>query len=235
MDIIDELNVLEVLDSTHRHVGTGQSGRAVLTNLYNAALPLIRYEMGDYLVCGAPNFASPTKTIKEISGRTSDALPVTLRDGGEGAISPLVLASFYVPRLEKIQFVSLRKDRVRIDYVGAENLDRSIQIEFQRLLDCTAAARTTFEVCRAASIDPDPQTGKHRFVVIPRRPTSVAHVPEEKRHRDHGPRARASCFFDAGDRKSPTAVAVRAARAGRYSQAAAGTRKYFETMLSSFG
>jgi amino acid adenylation domain-containing protein len=179
MNIIDELNILEILDSAHRQVGTNGSGRAVLTNLYNATLPLIRYEMGDNLVCGAANLASPIKTIKEIAGRATDVLPVTLRDGGEGAISPLVLAAFYVPRLEKVQFVSLREDRVRINYVSAENLDRSIQIEFQRLLDCTAAARTTFEVCRAASIDPDPHTGKHCFVVLPCRPTSVAHVPKK--------------------------------------------------------
>ena len=179
MNIIDELNILEILDSANRQVGANRSGRAVLTNLYNATLPLIRYEMGDNLVCGAANAASPIKTIKEIAGRANDALPVTLRDGGEGAISPLVLASFYLPRLEKVQFVSLRKDRVRINYVSAENLDRSIQNEFQRLLDRTAAARTTFEVCRAASIEPDPHTGKHCFVVLPGRPTSVAHVPEK--------------------------------------------------------
>ncbi|MGH7927379.1 MAG: hypothetical protein ACREQV_06265, partial [Candidatus Binatia bacterium] len=136
MNIIDELNILEILDSNNRQVGTGQSGRAVLTNFYNATLPLMRFEMGDYLVCGAPNLVSPIKTIKEISGRLVDALPVTLGNGSEDAIPPLVLASFYVyiPRLEKMQFVSLREDQVRINYVSAENLDGSIQSEFQRLL-----------------------------------------------------------------------------------------------------
>ena len=130
--------------------------------------------MGDNLVCGAANLASPLKTIKEISGRVTDALPVTLRDGGAGAISPLVLASFYVARLEKVQFVSLRKDRVRIIYVSTENLDRSIENEFQWFLDRQDATRTTFEVCRAASIDPDPHTGKYRFVVVARGPVSAS-------------------------------------------------------------
>ena len=180
MSVIDELNILEVLDEADHQVGTDGSGRAVLTNLYSATLPLIRYELGDNLVCGAGKLASPIKTIKEIAGRATDALPVTLRDGGEGAISPLALASFYVPRLEQIQFVSLRKDRVRIVYVGTENLDGPIQKEFQRLLDLQGAARTTFELCRAASIDPDPQTGKCRFVVVPRGSVSEAAVREEK-------------------------------------------------------
>ena len=59
--------------------------------------------------------------------------------------------------------------RVRINYVSAEGLEDSIHHEFQRLLDRTGAARTTFEVCRAASIDPDPHTGKHCLVVVQRR------------------------------------------------------------------
>ena len=69
MSMIDELNILEVLDAANHQVGTSGSGRAVLTNLYSATLPLIRYEMGDNLVCGAANLASPMKTIKEITGR----------------------------------------------------------------------------------------------------------------------------------------------------------------------
>jgi amino acid adenylation domain-containing protein len=166
MQIIDELNILEILDSDNRQVGVGQSGRAILTNLYNSTLPLIRYEMRDCLVCGAPNLASPIKTIKEIAGRTSDALPVRLRDGSEGAISQIVLALFYVPHLEKVKFVSLAQDRVQILYVSAENLDRAVQVEFQRFLNRLGATRTTFEVCRVASIDPDPHTGKHSFHVV---------------------------------------------------------------------
>jgi amino acid adenylation domain-containing protein len=179
MNIIDELNILEILDSDSRQVGIGQSGRAVLTNLYNATLPLIRYEMGDYLVCGAPNFASPIKTIKEISGRTTAALPVRLRDGSEGRISQIVLALFYVPHLEKVQFVSLRQDRVQIRYVSAENLDRSVQNEFQRFLDRLGATRTTFEVCRVARIDPDSHTGKYSFVVVPELAGFAASLPQK--------------------------------------------------------
>ncbi len=165
MNILDELNILEILDAANRPVATGASGRAVLTNLYNPTLPLIRYELGDDLVGGAPNLASPVKTIREITGRTADALPVILRDGSEGAISAIVLALFHVPRLEQVQFVSLAPDRAQVNYVSAENLDHRVQEEFQKLLDCVGAARTTFAVCRVARIAPDPNTGKCSFVV----------------------------------------------------------------------
>ena len=146
--------------------GANQGGRAVLTNLYNLTLPVIRYELGDHLLCGAANLSSPLKTIKDIGGRVMEALPIMLRDGSEGKIDAHVLSGFYVFGLENIQFVSLRPDLLRIVYVSAENLDAAIRQEFQRLLDRKGAARTTFEVRRASQIAVDPQTGKFRLVII---------------------------------------------------------------------
>ena len=166
MSVIDELNIVEILDETNHPVGANQGGRAVVTNLYNSTLPVIRYELGDYLLCGAANLSSPLKTIKDIGGRVLEALPIMLRDGREGKIDAHVLSGFYVFGLEKIQFVSLRPDRLRIIYVSAENLDAAVRHEFQRLLDRKGAASTTFEVCRASHIAADPQTGKYRLVII---------------------------------------------------------------------
>ena len=118
MSVIDELNILEILDQANRPVGPNQGGRAVLTNLYNLTLPVIRYELGDHLLCGAANLSSPLKTIKDIGGRVIDALPIMLRDGSEGTIDAHVLNGFYVFGLENIQFVSLRPDLLRIVYVS---------------------------------------------------------------------------------------------------------------------
>ncbi|HMF49151.1 MAG TPA: amino acid adenylation domain-containing protein [Candidatus Saccharimonadales bacterium] len=166
MNVIDELNILEILDEANRSVEANQSGRALLTNLYNSTLPVIRYELGDYLLCGAANLVSPLKTIKDIGGRVMDALPIMLRDGSEGKVDAYALSGFYVFGLEKIQFVSLRPDHLRIIYVSAENLDAAVRHEFQRLLDRVGGANTTFEVCRASHIAADPQTGKYRLVII---------------------------------------------------------------------
>jgi amino acid adenylation domain-containing protein len=166
MSVIDELNILEILDEANRPVRANQGGRAVLTNLYNWTLPVIRYELGDYLLCGAANLYSPLKTIKDIGGRVMEALPIMLRDGSEGKMEAFVLNGFYVLGLENIQFVLLRPNLLRIVYVSAENLDAAIRREFQRLLDRKGAARTTFEVRRASQIAVDPQTGKFRLVII---------------------------------------------------------------------
>lgn len=45
-----DLLVCEVLDDKDRPVGAGEMGRVVLTSLYNYAMPLIRYDLGDFAV-----------------------------------------------------------------------------------------------------------------------------------------------------------------------------------------
>jgi amino acid adenylation domain-containing protein len=166
MRVIDELNLLEVLDDGHRPVTTDGTGRAVLTNLYNTTLPLIRYELGDVLECGPGTPDSPLKTIKSIAGRVIEALPVALSDGRRGRIEGHALSAFHVLGLARVQFVSERLDRVRIVYAGSEHLDEAIRMRFQELLERNGAAATTFEVQRATAIPADPRTGKHRLVVV---------------------------------------------------------------------
>jgi phenylacetate-CoA ligase len=46
--------VVEVLDDDSRPCGPGQLGRVVVTPLHNFAMPLIRYDIGDYAEVGAP-------------------------------------------------------------------------------------------------------------------------------------------------------------------------------------
>jgi phenylacetate-CoA ligase len=46
--------LLEVLDNQNRPCQPGQVGRVVVTDLHNFAMPLIRYEVGDYAEVGEP-------------------------------------------------------------------------------------------------------------------------------------------------------------------------------------
>ena len=62
--------VLEILDDDDRPAGPGDMGRIVVTPLFNRAMPLIRYETGDYAVLAESNECprSPL-AIKSIVGR----------------------------------------------------------------------------------------------------------------------------------------------------------------------
>lgn len=52
--IVSENNLLEVLRDDGTPCEPGESGRVVVTNLHNFAMPLIRYELGDYAELGPP-------------------------------------------------------------------------------------------------------------------------------------------------------------------------------------
>lgn len=62
---------VEILDDTNRAVPHGQTGRIVITSLYNKAHPMIRYDLGDTGVLSkASTFKKPI--LEKLVGRTND-------------------------------------------------------------------------------------------------------------------------------------------------------------------
>ncbi len=62
---------IEILDENYKLVPHGQSGKIIITSLYNKAHPLIRYEVGDIGIL-AKNSTFKTPILKELIGRTND-------------------------------------------------------------------------------------------------------------------------------------------------------------------
>ena len=164
MRVLDDLNIVEVLDEQDQPVGPGKEGRVVLTNLYNYTLPILRYELGDYVVKGPEPCDAPYSTLLDIRGRVNDALPVILSSGALASIHPIVLTGFFVPSVERLQFVSQGPEHVRIDYVGPPDIDADILRRFQRVLAAKDAAGTAVTVRNVPAIESDPKTGKLRLV-----------------------------------------------------------------------
>ncbi len=166
MVVLDDLNIVEVLDEDNRPVEAEAQGRAVVTNLYNYTLPILRYELGDHVVLGMEQSDLGVPTIRDIVGRATRALPVLLKDGSLGVISHHVLGEFYVPGVERFQFVSKSSNHVQVHYVGRADLDSSVRNRFQAILDIKGATQTTFEVLRRDYIANDLLTGKFAVVKI---------------------------------------------------------------------
>ena len=167
MTVMDDLNILEILDEENRPVEPGNEGRVVITNLYNYTLPILRYELGDYVTKGNRPRASGFSSIQGIRpGKAHDSLPIVLDDGARDTISPSGLTSFYAAGLERAQFISRRPDRIQIDYVAKHDIDDAVRREFQRILDMKGASRVAFELRQVSSIASDPETGKVRLVVL---------------------------------------------------------------------
>ena len=184
MTVLDDLNVLEVLDERDQPVAPEQEGRVVLTNLYNVVLPILRYELGDYVRRGTPAPDAPFTTLREIRGRVHDALPVVLADGQRDTIHPLVL-DIQVPTVDKVQYVSVGPDHIRIDYVAPQDMEAAVRQQFDYILREKSATRTIVDVRRVSSIANDPKTGKFRLVRFegwaprsaPSSPSRASHVP----------------------------------------------------------
>ncbi len=73
---VQEENVLpEVLDGQGRPCAPGETGRVVVTALHKFAMPLIRYDIGDYAIVGEPcSCGRGLGVIREILGRTRNMM-----------------------------------------------------------------------------------------------------------------------------------------------------------------
>lgn len=104
--------LVEVLDADDRPCAPGEIGRVVVTALHNFALPLIRYEIGDYAEVGAPcPCGRGLPVLTRILGRSRNML--TLPDGsrhwprfgyaGFGDIAPIRQVQLVQHSLEEIE------------------------------------------------------------------------------------------------------------------------------------
>jgi phenylacetate-CoA ligase len=92
--------LIEFIDENGQRVKAGERGRVVVTNLHSFAMPIIRYEIGDFAIptyeecsCGRGGYL-----IKAIEGRYDDFI----RLSGNKLISPRIL----VPIIESISGIS---------------------------------------------------------------------------------------------------------------------------------
>jgi len=109
--------LVEILDESGRPSAPGAVGRVVVTSFYNFAMPLIRYEIGDFAVAGPDRVKCPVKlpVLKKIMGRYRNAF--TLHDGR--TIYPYVPVSRLRQYLafEQIQIVQTEPAAIEVRYV----------------------------------------------------------------------------------------------------------------------
>ncbi|MGL4291466.1 MAG: hypothetical protein ACRCVA_34265, partial [Phreatobacter sp.] len=112
----------------------GETGRVVITTLYNYAMPLIRYEIGDYATVG-PREASCGRalpTLTRIVGRYRNVF--TLKDGRQ--IYPYVSPAKYQPFLSflQMQLVQTTTDHIEIRYVPDDPAAKADQPAIEALV-----------------------------------------------------------------------------------------------------
>jgi phenylacetate-coenzyme A ligase PaaK-like adenylate-forming protein len=117
--VMAELVLMEILDAEGAPTASGVPGRVIVTPFYNHAMPLIRYEIGDYAVpaaepCGC---GRSLPTLESVRGRARNIF--RFNDGS--SLWPVIGARAlqrFVPH-RQYQLVQLTLDQLELRYVPA--------------------------------------------------------------------------------------------------------------------
>lgn len=99
---------------SNEYVDKGEIGRVVITDLYNRAMPLIRYDTGDLGI----TFDNPcdVHVLNKLVGRISDYL---LAINGRKIYEPEICAVFEtLSDIEKYQLIQTNRNEILVKYVG---------------------------------------------------------------------------------------------------------------------
>jgi phenylacetate-CoA ligase len=125
-----ETTLVEILNDQNQPCGPGEIGRVIVTPLHNFAMPLIRYEIGDFAEAGEPSpCGRGLPVIKRIFGRSRSR--IVLPDGSHRfAYNPSeVFAGISVVR--QYQIVQKQIDRLTVNLV----VERPLETSEQRLIE----------------------------------------------------------------------------------------------------
>jgi phenylacetate-CoA ligase len=155
-----ESMLVEILDPQGQPSLPGETGRVVLTSLYNYAMPFIRYEIGDYAIAGPKRVKCPVKlpALAQIMGRYRNSF--TLRDGR--VVYP------FVPIARLHEFISFAQFQiVQTDYGAIEvryvPLDRSRAADAAGLEACVRELIDASFNVRAVAVDEIPRSASGKF------------------------------------------------------------------------
>lgn len=152
--------VFEFLDlHDDRPQRAGEPARVVITDLYNYAMPLIRYDTGDIAVTPVQEASSPA-SIERLEGRRLDLVLDT--DGRVVSSTMLATAMDPFPQLRQYQLRQLDTHAFRLLVVDAEDVYTSDEIE--EALVGLLGIGTQVVVNRVADI-PAEASGKFRVMV----------------------------------------------------------------------
>lgn len=167
----DDWFSVQVVDGDLKCVRPGQPGKIIVTNLFNYTQPLIRYQMDDEIVlsdkpcqCGWP-----FPVIDKIAGRSEESLWFAKTDGNREFIHPSMLGEFFVPGLERFQFVQTKTDRLTMKAIIRDDKEEVISAIHERMAKILTRKELNdavrFEIKLVDHIKNDPKTGKFRLII----------------------------------------------------------------------
>lgn len=125
--------LVEILDEAGKPCAPGETGRVVLTTLHNFAMPLIRYELGDYAEVGEPcDCGRGLPVLRRIHGRRRNM--IALPDGRRHWPSLPSAIWLSVAPIRQFQMIQPAADCLEILYVMERPLTPEERNRLEKLL-----------------------------------------------------------------------------------------------------
>jgi phenylacetate-CoA ligase len=128
----DEDLFVEVLNEKGQPVEKGAVGRLVVTSLYNRAMPIIRYELGDM---ASVNFSAEGNTLSCLKGRLTDTLRLPSGRIMPGATLYIAAKIIYdnLPELKEFIIKQTSLDTIEYDLVVDGPVDHKVKEDIVKL------------------------------------------------------------------------------------------------------
>ena len=146
---------------------------ALVTNLFNRALPLIRYRMNDVLTFLDTSEHAPYRAISDIVGRVEQSAGFVNEHGVMDSISPHTINEIVIPHVSRFQLRITGSDAFTFAIVFDPNADprqRNAAIDaterrLWEILKQKEMANVRFNVLACGDLPIDPATRKFRLIV----------------------------------------------------------------------
>ena len=151
--VMAENLIVELLDPSGAPCRPGETGRVVVTTLHNFAMPLIRYDIGDFAEPGKPCPCGRTlPTLKRIAGRSRNML--IHPDGA--AHWPSFPGELWLTAspLTQIQLRQRQVDLIAVRYVAPQSLSEGEQSDLARQLAASLRFNGELRFERVARLEP---------------------------------------------------------------------------------
>lgn len=164
MHIFEPTYCLEVIDEQGNAVPNGTMGELVVTDLFNYAMPLIRYRTGDMVtvddsLCGC---GCTWRRIVAIGGRAVDMI---IRPDGAKVEGLVIVNSLHIAGMRaKVQAVQTAPTAITIRHLETDSIPEDVRLKFKNRVSelMGAEINVTYEPVSQLRYDP---SGKYRYVI----------------------------------------------------------------------
>lgn len=163
MTICEPGYILEVIDSDGNTITSGSSGELVVTDLFNYAMPLIRYRTGDMvrIADAKTDSGSNWRRIVEVGGRIVDM--ILRSDGSWVAGEVLIMALRTAGVRTKVQVVQETPHKIKLIHLHDEPLRAEILNRFKDKVREILRGDVDVSIETVSNLPYD-KSGKYRYV-----------------------------------------------------------------------